>query len=241
SVLLPRVAKMFFESGKRVFYEMLAEYEEDIATHDEAKLALKDLAKEQRQQVAALLIDSMVSFEIYKPDARVAKELGELGREAPWRLRMLKRKIDKARAALEDLRDYSEKLHSTMRGNSRELSWERRDSKWAAEHCMKTLDEVELCKPESFRENYESKISLSQYPRDPTTFNMVKFYWLFRHGCELSGHESEVRVALIRNAFWTEWTKPVTVRHGYDGVESQGCDAVHRAVSRFRLDQGTTP
>ena len=229
SVLPPHIAKVFFESSKRVFYEMIADYEEEISTHDEAKLALEELTKEQRQQVAALLIDSISSFEIYEGGAKFKKEMGELVR-APSRLRMLERKINKVRTALKELRDYSGKLHWMMRGRSMEPHWHGRQSGEVAEHCIKILEQMELRKPESFREELER----SNDSHDPTTSNMVKFYWLFRYGCELSGHESEVRVALIRNAFWGEWVKPVKYLPYYDSVDSQGCTAVRIAVSRFR-------
>ncbi len=240
SVLPPHVAKRLFENSKRVFCEMIADYEEEIAIHDKAKRALEDLTKEQRQQVAALLIDSISSFEIYEGGAKFKKELGRLVLTQS-RLRMLERKIEKARKALEELRDYSGKLHWMMRGiiRSMEPPLQRRDSRSVAEHCIKLLEQLELRTPESFREERESFLH-SHDPHDPTTFNMVKFYWLFRHGCGLSGHESEIRVALMRNAFWTEWTKPVKYRPRYDTVESGGCTAVRRAVSRFRPDQGTT-
>ncbi len=55
SVLPPQMARRFFENSKRVFYEMLADYEEEIATHDEAKRALEDLTEKQRQTLLAEL------------------------------------------------------------------------------------------------------------------------------------------------------------------------------------------
>ena len=78
----------------------------------------------------------------------------------------------------------------------------------------------------------------SEYPRPASTevFGMVKLYWLFRHECGLTGDESEVRVARLRNAFWIEYgVRPVKFRAIYRAGESIGCNAVHAAVRRFRL------
>ena len=52
--------------------------------------------------------------------------------------------------------------------------------------------------------------------------------------------ESKVRVALIRNAFWTQRTNAVAYLPDYDGAESKGCTAVRQAVNRFRPNQGTS-
>jgi len=76
---------------------------------------------------------------------------------------------------------------------------------------------------------------------DPTTFAMVQLYWLLRHGCGLTGDESEVRVALIRNFFWAPLGVPkVKFRPFYEEGESQGCSAVRQAVRRFHLPKGTS-
>jgi hypothetical protein len=81
---------------------------------------------------------------------------------------------------------------------------------------------------------------LVKIAQNPTTFAMVQIYWFFCSGCNLTGHDSEVRVALIRNAFWAQVGIPaVTYRESYTGDQSRGCDAVKQAVHRFRWPQGT--
>jgi len=221
-----------FKLEEEVFYETLSDFRTQIETHEEASRAVEDLTEDQRQQVAALLVDSITSFENYKPDANFAKELKRLDRQAPSRLRMLKRKIDKAREALQKLHDYGSKLHWTLRGGWSQDHWHRwTDSQKASAACLEILEDVELPKPESFSKDLEDS---NLHLNDPTTLYTVKFYWLFRHGCGVPSNESQVRVALIRNAFWTEWTTPVKYLPSYDTVDSQGCTAVRIAVRRFR-------
>ncbi len=227
-----RIKHRLFKLEKQAFYETLSDFRTQIETHEEASRAVEGLTKDQRQQLAALLVDSITSFEKYKPDANFAKELKQLDRQAPSRLRMLKRKIDTARDALQKLHDYSSELHWTLRGGWSQEWWHHwTDSTKAAELCLETLEDLELPKPESFNNDLEDS---DLYLNDPTTLYMVKFYWFFRHGCGLSGHESEVRVALIRNAFWGEWVKPVKYLPYYDSVDSQGSNAVRQAVRRRR-------
>lgn len=227
-----RIKHRLFKLEKQAFYETLSDFRTQIETHEEASRAVEDLTEDQQQQVAALLVDSITSFEKYKPDANFAKELKQLDREAPRRLRTLQRKIDAAHDSLQKLHDYASQLHWTLRGGWSQDHWHRWiDSKKASASCLEILEDVELPKPESFSGDLEDS---NLHLNDPTSLYMVKFYWCFRHGCGLSGHESEVRVALIRNAFWTEWTTPVKYLPSYDTVDSQGCTAVRQAVRRFR-------
>ena len=64
-----------------------------------------------------------------------------------------------------------------------------------------------------------------------------QLYFFFR-SYGVSGNDAEVRVGLIRNAFLTEWVGSVGVLKSYQDGESQGCDAVRKAVKRFELAQG---
>jgi hypothetical protein len=71
---------------------------------------------------------------------------------------------------------------------------------------------------------------------------MVMLYWFFRHECKLPAGESEVRTAMIRKSFWAKFgIEKVVFRPKYSADESLGCEAVRKAVERFRLDRGTTP
>ncbi len=227
-----KIKLRLFKEDKEAFYETLLDFRAQVETHEEARRAVEGLTEEQCQQLAALLVDSIVSFEKYKPDANFAKELKQLEREAPRRLRNLKRKIDTTRDALQKLHDYASQLHWTLRGGWSQEWWHHwTDSTKAAELCLEILEDVELPKPESFsRDLTDSNLHLN----DPATLYMVKFYWFFRHGCGVPSNESQVRVAIIRNAFWKEWATPVKARPSYDSVDSQGCTAVRQAVRRFR-------
>lgn len=218
------------DEDESFFYEALSEYEKQIESHEEANRALEGLSKEQRRQVAALLMDSLASFRVHKLDAGLVKEYKAKGRKAPTRQRKLKRRVDKALNELRKLHDYASQMDPEFRGHIEEMSWTRRDIKWAAERSMKAVEAVRLPIPSSFNE----RLKFIKYIDNPKALNMVKFYWFFRHGCELSSNESQVRVALIRNAFWEEWAKQVEYLPYYDSVDSQRCTAVRQAVSRFR-------
>src|SRR5262249_25309541 len=137
--------------------------------------------------------------------------------------RMLMRKFAKVRSALEDLCEYAKSINPIV----------GREYLIAADKCLKVLIE-----PQDSSDFYRSVAS--EYPRleDPVRLAMVQLYWLLRHGCGLSGHESEVRVALIRNALWTKHgITAIPIRAKGTPVKSKGCDAVHVAVMRFK--QGT--
>jgi hypothetical protein len=69
----------------------------------------------------------------------------------------------------------------------------------------------------------------------------VQLYWLFRHGFDFDAGEAELRAALIRNCLWKDFAKPVRCSSRNLRDQSIGCDAVRKAVQRFRLPQGTTP
>ncbi len=73
-------------------------------------------------------------------------------------------------------------------------------------------------------------------PANPVAPCMVRLYWFFRHGCGISGDQSEVRVALLRNAFWKKFNiSSVEYRNRFDreSAEPAGCPAVIEAVRRY--------
>jgi hypothetical protein len=198
--------------------------EHQISEDPEARHALNGLSDQKRKEAAALSLDIIESLQTYTSHGRSRKKFYKLAAEAPSRTRMLIRKREKAHRALEDLRNYAESLDMM-------LSWE---DVLAAKECLKLLQNLKNPEPEF----YESL--RTEYPalKDPATLGTVQLYWFFRHGCRLSGDEAEVRVAGIRNAFWTEHSVPrVHYRPEYQTGESKGCDAVHVTVLRFK--QGT--
>lgn len=198
--------------------------EHQIFGHPEARLALDTLSDQQRKELAALFLDTIGSLKSYRAYRWRANRVHKLAGEASSRTRMLTRKLERARRALEDLRRYAASLDEL-------LGWEHVR---ATKACLETLQKV---KEETDCEFYQS--IKCKYPalEEPVALGMVQLYWFFRHGCGRSGDEAEVRVARIRNAFWTEHGVPkVHYRPKYQMAgESKGCDAVHMAVLRFEL------
>jgi hypothetical protein len=197
-----------------------------ILGHPEARVALDELNDRQPIELAAIFSDTVISLTSFKAQGRTAKRVHKLAGEEASRTRILNRKLRNSRRALKDLHGYAGTLDEVL-GMEHVL---------AAKKCLETLEKL---KEDSAPDFYQS--IKGEYPalEDPVTLGMIQLYWFFRHGCGLSGHEAEVRVARIRNAFWTEHGVPeVPYRPEYRTGESKGCDAVHIAVLRFK--QGTS-
>ena len=200
--------------------------EHQILEHREARHVASGLNDRQRKELAALFLDTVDSLKSHRAHRRFANRVHKLADEAPSRTRMLTRKLEKARQALEELCEYAGSLDEL-------LGWEHVR---ATRKCLETLRRLKENSAQDFYQSIEG-----EYPalEDPVTLGTVQLYWFFRHGCRLSGDEAEVRVARIRNAFWTEHAVPeVPYRPEYQTGESKGCDAVHIAVLRFK--QGTS-
>jgi hypothetical protein len=209
-----------------VLYRELARAENEVLGHPEARHALDGLNDRQRKELAALFLDTVISLMSYKTHGRSAKRVHKLAGEAPSRTRMLTRKLGKARRALEDLHEYAESLDELL----------GREHARATKTCLETLRKLKEGTDLEFYKSIEA-----EYPplEDPVALGTVQLYWFFRHGCRLTGDEAEVRVARIRNAFWTEHGVPkVPYRPEYQTGESKGCDAVHVTIQRFK--QGTS-
>ncbi len=208
-----------------VLYRQLARAENQVLGHPEARHALDGFNNRQRKELAALFLDSIDSLKSYRSHRRSAKRVHKLASEAKRRTRMLARKLEKVRRALEDLRKYAASLDVV-------LGWEYVRT---AKTCLETLEKLKEDVDPEFCQSMKG-----EYPKleDPVALGTVQLYWFFRHGCRLSGDEAEVRVARIRNAFWTEHGVPeVHYRPQYQTAESKGYDAVHVTILRFR--QGT--
>lgn len=216
------------------------EWKSRIAGHTDTAFCLKGLNSEQRKQLSALLLDIETAFENNNIQRGRSKWARQLSNEARRRTRVLDRKLLKARKAVESLMSYAK---DSGTGNSADLpSHAARQTlgypyRTAAARALRALvvpSGVAPVMPDV--DVYESLTSEYPTPDAPEVFGMVKLYWLFRHECGLSGHESEVRVARLRNAFWIEYeVRPVKLRATYRAGESIGCNAVHAAVRRFRL------
>jgi hypothetical protein len=233
-------SRIMCESGERTAAQLFAEWETRIAQDTVAAPCLRSLSPEQRRQLAALLLETVVALEMRPALARGSQFKRQLIKEATTRLGALSRKLKKARQSIEELMAYAQdsgkgKTVDASRHSARLVLGQ--PYQFAAGKALRALDIKGL--PDA-REHAE--LASKSFPRedeDPEVFGMVQLYWFFRHECSLSGNESEVRAARLRNAFWTEHgIRTVMYRAGYDKVESKGCEAVHVAVNRFKPFKG---
>jgi hypothetical protein len=229
------------ESGEQTAAQQFAKWESRIGGSAEAAICLDGLCAEQRKQLAALLIQTITDMEMRSADSQSSQWARLVRRDAPARLRVLNEKLQKARRAVEELRvcakdsgaaNLDDKSRHTARlllGLSYGL---------AADEALKALT---IKNPPNAQE-FAAIANEHPTPERVEAFGMVQLYWFFRHGCGLSGDESEVRAARLRNAFWTEHSiSRVRYRAEYVSGESKGCDTVHVAVTRFKLNQGYKP
>jgi hypothetical protein len=195
--------------------------ESEISAHPEAGHVLDGLNAPQRKQLAALLfdiIDSMRACRTYKTSARRVHKL------SATRIRSLNKRVAKVRQSLEALQDYSRRLDPAL------------PIAMVVTACLRMFSIFPVGEDPEFYEAIKS-----EYPsiEEPVALGMVQLYFFFLHGCGLPGREAEVRVALIRNAFWKKHgVSAVPFRTKYKTGESRGCNAVHAAVQRFQ--QGTS-
>ncbi len=208
------------------FSQFVSQWEHRISQHPKARGALKSLSTKQRRQLAALVLDTIVELRDYRELRGISQTAQKLKPAAPRRNQMLIKKINKAIGALQEVRDYTASAGDEL------LFGE--GVRRATDKCLKGLQEA---RPFPFGRFEPPGCEIVS----PVGFGMVRLYWFFRHGCGISGDESEVRVALIRNALWKKYgISEVAYRPKYQVGESKGCDAVHEAVSRFRFLPGTT-
>ena len=203
----------------------------------ESAACLKKLNKGQREQLAALTVEIVSNLEMRTATDRSSQWKRELCNEAPTRLRMLNRKLQKARQSVEELMAYAQDSRKENASDSPLYIARRMLGQpyiVAASNALLDLDIKYL--PDAQKHIEIATESLEGIgSEDVEVFGMVKLYWFFRHGCGLSGDESEVRVARLRNAFWTKYgVSKIKYRATYVSGQSQGCEAVHVAVRRYR-------
>jgi hypothetical protein len=210
----------------RAFWQKLEEWENRIESDSKAARALEDLKPDLRKQLAALLVDIIAELQMYKK--KISRPPKTFLAETERRKRMLVRKREKARRELESLRGYARGLDRLLAGDDEE----------AARRCLEILAGIGDYDHAAILKALEGAHPV---PEDPTVRGMVDLYWFFRHGCKITGDEAEVRVALLRNAFWTRYgVAGVDYRPAYVAGESKGCQAVHEAIRRFRPPRGTS-
>jgi hypothetical protein len=254
-----RKRQLHLEVGRETFQEELEKWEICITKDKNARQVLEGLSNELRAQLAALMIDCTADIGDYICRLPYHKRLRKATLGAARNERMLKRKLttlhDKlhrllaaqikpteiapneyianrrikaCQLALTDLENYLEKLSPLIK----------------PVHLFgKALDEFfsnSLPEPGSIK--FPDLSGLLKTPgfhitlKDPVAPCMVKLYWFFRHGCEITGDHSEVRVALLRNTFWGKYKiPPVKYREKFDRevAEPAGCPAVIEAVRRY--------
>lgn len=234
-------SRIMCESGERTAARLFADWELRIADNTETTVCLEGLNAEQRRQLAALLLQTIVDLEMLTAADRSSQWSRHLRKAAATRLRVLNRKLQKARKAVQELKAYA---RDSETGNPDDALLHAarlllgQDYRLAADNALKAL--AMKCPPK----DQEFADIAGEYPTPERVeaFGMVQLYWFFRHGCNLSGDESEVRAARLRNAFWTEHgVSTVSYRAEYIPGESKGCNAVHTAVTRFKRNQGYQP
>ena len=218
-------SRSHWRGGFQSFCQTLALWERKIAADKKAKRALQGLDADQRSQLAALVAETVTVFGQYRQARIWHWQQKKLLSEGPRRLRMLMRKLRNASEAITELLHYAQSLDPPIGEVFQN----------ADKPCLERLGDLRTGRTRVM-------IPFLALPSQPTNSGMIQLYWFFRNGCQLSGDESEVRVAMIRNAFWTEYgVSKVEYRPHYLYAEkSKGCDAVRLAVRRFRLDRGTT-
>jgi hypothetical protein len=212
-------------SGK-TFWQRLGTWEHRIESDSKARRALADLEPELRKQLAAFCVDVISELEMHAK--KVSRPPKTFAAEAKRRARMLKRKRERVRRELKNLLRYASSLDRLLAGDDEEV----------ARRCLEILGGI---RDYSQIQTLEALRGPHPVPDDPIVRGMVDLYWFFRQYCKLTGDEAEVRVAILRNAFWTEYgASRVEYLPAYRTGESQGCSAVHEAVRRFRPTRDTS-
>jgi hypothetical protein len=227
-----RRRKRMLESAEACAFRLVAEWESRIAHHKEAADCLHGLNPGQWAQLSALLIETVDAFEDCKQQGAGSRLRRHLAGEAKRRTSVLHRRLEKARKAVQELKDYasdSGTRHSLDESSHAARQMLGQKYRLAAQRALRELD------VQNAPADLESERNEYPTPGRAEGFGMVQLYWFFRHECRLRGDESEVRVARLRNAFWTEHgIGTVKYRPTYKDAESMGCDAVHVAVLRYR-------
>ena len=197
--------------------EQIARYEAIISNDQETRRTLDTLSRALRKQLAALVLDTIGDLD----DLSEKKDLKRIGRIYGSQRRNLIRKVEKLRGHLEDVRRDALKLHHYL----------GRDVAVRSLRCLEIISECRIPASDLIEiiPVHYSKVRLASR----TAMNMVKLYWFFRYGCEVDGDEAEVRVALIRNRFWTPYVPKIPYQGAYDGTENKNCPAVHQAILRY--------
>lgn len=230
-------------AGRMSFLRKLADQEVRMTTHKHGNRIFQGLTSEERRQLAALVVDCLPEFEKHREGTEHGKHLTRRTNEAARRQRRLDKLVGRVRTALEQLHSYAQELDPQLGKAHSELA----QSGLAAIGRLKHYPSAEeWAKDRENHAHFPDIAGFSPFPSDPISSAMVQLYWFFRHQCCLSANDAEIRVALVREAFFATWNKPVQIvpRHKTahktafsapgSNPESRGAGAVAQAVRRFR-------
>ena len=236
-------SRIMCESGEMTAARLFAEWKSRIRENTETAVCLEGLSGELRQQLSALMVDIASTFEMRTAVNHSSTFYKHIIKEARVRERMLNRKLKKVRLAIKELKEYAEDSGKRSGVGANDAQHRARrylgtTYYFAADETLKALD---ARGHNSAKHHIETaKEFLAPWDQEEV-YGMVRLYWFFRHGCALPGNEAEVRVARLRNAFWSSYgAKNITYRAKYDGIDSQGCEGVHITVSRYKPRRGTS-
>jgi hypothetical protein len=211
------------QSGLQAFRQQISEWQTKIEGHQEARRTLVGLSSAQRRQLAAMISDTITILGAAPSYRDWFSEVRMLAREDPRRKRMIHRILDRIRQAAKRLEAYAKRLNPLQ---GREVLLD------ASAQIIKISNEASkrISLPD-----FESLYRSLELPEiEPVGRCTIMLYWFLKSGCKLSENESEVRVALVRNAFWTPYGIPnVKYQPKTTTEQSKGCPAVHQAVRRF--------
>lgn len=209
------------------FQQVISTMEKKISDHNEASAVLEGLSSERRRELVTLLVDLQADFENHTNHEHERRRVAQISREVARRQRGLVTRIQKASSALEGLLKYASDLDPMLAGKF----------KLAAQECLQILQGLDQTRsPEEWAEvrDYYNETRPLPEPEHPGTLAMIECFLFFHDQCQLPKDESEVRTAIVRNALWADWVKPVEFapESTYPDV-TKGCTAVRKAVERF--------
>jgi hypothetical protein len=239
-------AKFEAESSSTAFWEYVGNWKRRISNCNDTRRASDDLTAKQRAQLAALLVDIDSELYEHRDRAQWHKRLQKLDRQASRRQRMLIRKLKKTHQSFNQIVEYGRKPDTPKRILDAAIN--RARATHADLHQYRRGLDSHLRKDHVFEGGLPcpSQVAFPDFggllkdpeshsnPVRPVSWAMVRIYAFFVRGCGLSQDEAEVRVGLLRNAFWSRYgVARVEINARYRSAESAGCPAVKAAVRHF--------
>ena len=218
--IMARFPKLLRLLPEEVLSDQLSLGENLIRGSRHAKRVLDELDVVRIRQLAGLILDVIEAVDFYLDHRGRSQTAQKLAAEADRRTRMLASKASKLRNGLKSLGEYAEGVHPLLR-----LKYAR-----AADKCLKILFRLREDPFVPFALEIAHSLRV-EYPtlQDPRQLGIVQLYWFFRHECELTCRESEVRAAILANEFLA--TNLAYIPDFNEG--EKGCPAVRQAVRRY--------